>query len=259
MAIGKWIGGWFGWISSGSVLGALAGFAIGSFFDAFAERSQQREESRFSEQEEEEPKDGRNDFLFSLMVLSAHVIQADGKIMHSEMELLRQFLRNSFGVQAAKEGNEIILKLFEYRKQRGEGEWQRNIAEACREMTLHMSHENRLQLLAFLCGIAKADGRVDEKEVQVLHSIATLLSISPEAVSQMLHLDGESLDDAYAVLGIRKEATDEEVRKAYRQMAIKHHPDRVATLGEDVKAAATKKFQQINDAKERIFKARGMK
>ena len=152
-----------------------------------------------------------------------------------------------------------MSKLFEYRKQRGEGEWQRNIADACREMTFHMSPENRLQLLAFLCGIAKADGRVDEKEIQVLHSIATLLSISPEAVSQMLHLDGESLDDAYAVLGIRKEATDEEVRKAYRQMAIKHHPDRVATLGEDVKAAATKKFQQINDAKERIFKARGMK
>lgn len=259
MAIGKWIGGWFGWISSGSVLGALAGFAIGSFLDAFSERSQQREENRFSEQEEEEHEVGRNDFLFSLMVLSAHVIQADGKIMHSEMELLRQFLRNSFGEQAAKEGNEIILRLFEYRKQRGESVWQRDIADACREMTLHMTYENRLQLLAFLCEIAKADGRVDEKEVQALHTIANLLSIAPESVSQMLHLDGESLDDAYAVLGIRKEATDEEVRKAYRQMAIKHHPDRVATLGEDVKAAATKKFQQINEAKERIFKARGMK
>ena len=259
MAIGKWIGGWFGWISSGSVLGALAGFAIGSFFDAFAERSQQREENRFSEQEEEVPEHERNDFLFSLMVLSANIIQADGRIMHSEMELLRQFLRNSFGEQAAKEGNEIILKLFEYRKQKGESVWQREIAEACREISLHMTFENRLQLLAFLCGIAKADGKVDEKEVQALHTTASLLSISPETVSQMLHLDGESLDDAYAVLGIRKEATDEEVRKAYRQMAIKHHPDRVATLGEDVKAAATKKFQQINEAKERIFKARGMK
>lgn len=75
----------------------------------------------------------------------------------------------------------------------------------------------------------------------------------------MLHLGGESLSDAYAVLGITEDATDDEVRKAYRQMAIKHHPDRVATLGDDVKAAATKKFQDINNAKELIYKARGMK
>ena len=61
------------------------------------------------------------------------------------------------------------------------------------------------------------------------------------------------------MLGITEDATDDEVRKAYRQMAIKHHPDRVATLGDDVKAAATKKFQDINNAKELIFKARGMK
>lgn len=41
-------------------------------------------------------------------------------------------------------------------------------------------------------------------------------------------------------------------------MALKHHPDRVATLGEDIRKAAEKKFQDINDAKERIFKARGL-
>ena len=54
-------------------------------------------------------------------------------------------------------------------------------------------------------------------------------------------------------------ATNEEVRTAYRRLALKHHPDRVATLGEDVKKAAEEKFQQINNAKERIYKARGIK
>ena len=75
----------------------------------------------------------------------------------------------------------------------------------------------------------------------------------------MVSLGGTSFDDAYAVLGISKDATDDEVRKAYRRMAIEHHPDKVAALGDDIKAAATKKFQEINNAKERIFAARGMK
>ena len=65
-------------------------------------------------------------------------------------------------------------------------------------------------------------------------------------------------DDAYKVLGINPNATDEEVRKAYRKMVIQHHPDKVAHLGDDVKEAATKKLQEINKAKEMIFQARGL-
>ena len=75
----------------------------------------------------------------------------------------------------------------------------------------------------------------------------------------MLNLKSNTLEDAYKVLEISPNATDDEVRKAYRKMALKHHPDKVATLGEDVRKAAEQKFQQINDAKERIYKARGMK
>ena len=67
-----------------------------------------------------------------------------------------------------------------------------------------------------------------------------------------------NIEDAYKVLGIPPTATDDEVKAAYRKMALKHHPDRVATLGEDIRKAAEKKFQDINDAKERIFKARGL-
>ena len=60
------------------------------------------------------------------------------------------------------------------------------------------------------------------------------------------------------MLGIEPSATDDEVKAAYRRMALKHHPDRVATLGDDVKEAATRKLQEINRAKEMIYQARNM-
>ena len=77
-------------------------------------------------------------------------------------------------------------------------------------------------------------------------------------VNQMLSLGGDSLDDAYRVLGISPSATNEEVRAAYRNMVKLNHPDRVATLGDDVKAAATRKLQEINRAKETIYRQRGL-
>ena len=77
-------------------------------------------------------------------------------------------------------------------------------------------------------------------------------------VDSMLNLKGDSLEDAYKVLGVSPSASDDELRKAYRRLALEHHPDRVAALGEDVRRAAEKKFQEINAAKDRIWKERGL-
>ena len=84
------------------------------------------------------------------------------------------------------------------------------------------------------------------------------LGFNPQVIDQMLSLGSQSLDDAYKVLGLTKDATDDEIRKAYRKLALQYHPDRVATLGDDVKEAAKKKFQELNDAKDRIYKARNL-
>ena len=261
----RWIGGFLGWVASQSILGAIAGYVIGSILDMVNEFNGKSvdadetsdwdgDDSRLRQQE-----GARNSFLFSLMVLASHIIQADGKIMHSEMELVRRLLRQNFGEAAVEQGNEMLLRLFEYRKQKGETAWNAQISEACREMAAHMTQEQRLQLIAFLCEIAKADGCADSNEVQALYTIAVNLSLSADVIDQLLHLGGSNLDDDYAALGITRDATDDEVRKAYKKMALQYHPDRVATLGEDVRAAAEKKFQEINNAKERIFKARKIK
>ena len=113
MKYGKWIGGIMGFMAMGP-LGALAGFAIGSLFDK-ASDAQSVQDGGYS------PEDvymgQRNSFLFSMLVMSSYIIRADGRIMHSEMEYVRQFLRANFGESAVEEGQRILLNLFEQRKQ----------------------------------------------------------------------------------------------------------------------------------------------
>ena len=123
----------------------------------------------------------------------------------------------------------------------------------------NMGYEERLQLLSFLAKIAQSDGNVCQAEIEALKEVATAMGLSAQEVESMLNLGGNTLEQAYKVLEIEPTATDDEVKAAYRKLALKHHPDRVATLGDDVKKAAEEKFQQINNAKEMIYKARGMK
>ena len=133
------------------------------------------------------------------------------------------------------------------------------IFDCGRQIAANLNYGERLQLLDFLVKIAQSDGSVCAEEVRALREVAQAMQLAASEVDSMLNLRGDSLDDAYKVLEINPSATDDEVKAAYRRLALKHHPDRVAALGEDVRRAAEEKFQQINNAKERIYKARGMK
>lgn len=182
--------------------------------------------------------------------------------MHSEMEFVRRFLRTNFGEDAVAEGEQILLNLFEQRKRMEATNpyaFQNTIRECGAQIAANMSYEERLQLLSFLAQIARSDGNVCAAEIDALKEVAQSMQLSAKEVESMLNLSGNSLEEAYKVLEIEPTATDDEVRAAYRRLALKHHPDRVATLGEDIRKAAEEKFQSINNAKERIYKARGMK
>jgi DnaJ like chaperone protein len=262
MGLGKWIGGIVGFMAAGP-LGALAGYAIGSMFENNDENNYTGGGYGGGRTTYDNQAYGqRNSFLFSMLVMASYIIKADGKVMHSEMEFVRQFLRVNFGEAAVAEGNQILLNLFEQRKQmdaNNPSAFKNTIIECGMQIRQNMGYEERLQLLSFLAKIAQSDGNVCQAEIEALKEVATAMGLSAQEVESMLNLGGNTLEQAYKVLEVEPTATDDEVKAAYRKLALKHHPDRVATLGEDVKKAAEEKFQQINNAKEMIYKARGMK
>lgn len=259
MGLGKWIGGVVGFMAMGP-LGALAGYVIGSMFESPSDEGNTG--GGYGRVDTNDAYGQRNSFLFSMLVMASYIIRADGKIMHSEMEFVRNFLRKNFGEAAVSEGESILLNLFEQRKRMEMNDpnaFKKTIADCGAQMSTYLSYEERLQLLSFLAMIAASDGNVCAAEIDALKEVAHYLGLSAAEVDSMLNMEGDTLEDAYKVLEIAPSATDSEVRSAYKRLALKHHPDRVAALGEDIRRAAEVKFQQVNNAKDRIYKARGMK
>ena len=241
MGLGKWIVGALGWAMFGPIGGILGYF--------FASRVERLAEATVVYGEDQTWNQGqRNSFLMSLLVLSASVIKADGKTTSQELATLRSFFTRNFGAQAGSEAEEIVRELLtkDY-----------NLYEVCGQIRSCMDYSQRLQLYHYLVSLGACDG-LHQREVDVLETIATYIGLSKAEVDSIFAQFRPSNDSNYRILEIEPNATDEEVKKAYRKMAIKYHPDKVATLGEDVQKAAEEKFKAVNQAYEAICKERGI-
>lgn len=190
----------------------------------------------------------RNSFLMSLLILSATVIKADGKTTSAEIARLREFFGRNFGAQAADEAERIVRELIKK---------DYNLQEVCIQIRSCMDYSQRLQLYHFLVSLGACDGLL-QCEIDVLKTIAAYIGLSSTEADSIIAQFKPSNDSNYRILGIEPNATDDEVRKAYRKMAVKYHPDKVATLGADVQKAAEEKFKAVSQAYEAICKERGI-
>ncbi|MBP3227993.1 MAG: TerB family tellurite resistance protein [Bacteroidaceae bacterium] len=254
MGIIGWFTGAIGWMVGGP-LGGLLGYILGSLFDTKVIENHGSTAGGYNfagdtpGEPQRDTRSDRDNFIFSLLVLSSCVIKADGRIMHSEMEYVRRFFRQNFNDAAAAQANDILLQLFKAPVD----------LEGCgRQIAQHMDYAGRLQLLDYLAGIAKADGQVTADEVDVLRRAANAMGLNASEVDAMLNLGGQTLDAAYKVLEVDPACSDAELKRAYKRLVLNNHPDRVAALGDDIRLKAEEKLKQINEAYERVKKARGI-
>jgi len=245
---GKWIGGGLGW-AFGGPLGALFGFAVGSMFDGVETAPSTRSYTDPHYQTGYRHQTTHDDFVMSLLALSAAIMKADGSAKKSELDYIKNFFTRQFG--AAKTSEAMVLLRDLLKKEIP-------LRQVTAQIRYNMEHALRLQLLHYLFGIAKADGHVDQREVDLIHTISGYMGISQKDYQSILGMFYKDVSNAYSVLEITKTASDDEVKKAYRKMAVKYHPDKVIHLGEEFRLAAKEKFIKVKDAYELIKKERGM-
>ena len=235
-----------GWAFGGPI-GAIIGYALGGLFSGVRPRTMRSEvNQQFGNTEE------KRDFNVTLLVLSAAVMKADGVVKKSELDYVKRFFLQNFGQQRAENYIKMLREILDK---------DYNLYDVSRQVGQYMDYSSRLQLLHYLFGIASADGVVSNAEIDVIHTISMYMGLSDidyQSIKAMFVKEANSEDNAYKILGIDPSATDEEVKKAYREMAKKNHPDLVSNLGDDVREAAEKKFQEINQAYETIKKQRGL-
>ena len=243
--LSPWITGALGWAFFGP-LGGLFGYAAGSLFN-----SVQRAGAAAAAGGAAGPDAARTGFIASLLALTAAMMKADGRATKSELDVVKQFFAQQFGPEIARQALPVLRDLL--RKDIPTG-------PVCAQIRMNMNSSQRMALLHFLYSLAHADGELHPAEGRLLARLASELGINAADVRSIAAMFAPRADpDAdYRVLEIARTATDDEVRKAYRRMSMKHHPDKVAHLGPEFQKTATEKFQRVNAAYAAIKKSRGL-
>ncbi len=258
MGVTKWLFAGLGWAVGGPI-GALLGFFIGKSFDSDSDTQ------AFTQSGDQAFHHGpyRNtgtqaDIHVALLVLIAAVMKADGQVKKSELNYVKAFLRQNYGEERGKEMLKVLQQIV-----------QKDIPidQVCYQIKVNTDYNTRYHMVDFLFGLGSADGLFDQTELNMLRLIAQYLGIAQSDYTSIYERHNSSFNthhstfgkDPYKVLGISKDATDDEVKKAYRRMAMKYHPDRVAGMSEEMQRNAAEQMKEINEAYEQINKLKGKK
>lgn len=246
MNFSKWIGAALGW-SFGGPIGAILGLALGSVIDGM---SSGNNKTVYTNATQKHPQTQSGDFEVSLLILASIIIKADGKQDQRELDYVRLQFVNMYGKERANHAFRLFKEINK----------QQNIStrQVCLQIKQMMEHASRLQLIHFLFGIANADGEVTPDEVQQIYTIAGYLGINHNDYESIKAMFLKSADSAYKILEIDKTATNNDIKKAYRTMAKKYHPDKVIHLGKEHQKGAEEKFKQVQAAYHQLQKERGL-
>ncbi len=242
----KWVAAFLGYFLF-RFPGAILGFIVGSFLDNLG-GSGSGPKTVFQDYTRQRVSPA--DFELNLLSLCSIIIKADGQVNQRELDYVRQYFLSTYG----KEKANAIFRTFNDVIKKREISTQR----ICEYMVQRTRYEVRLQMLHFLFGIAQADGQVSKSELSKLREIAGYLRVGRHDFDSIMAMFIKSADNSYKILEIEKNATDEEVKKAYRNMAKKYHPDRVVTQNEAIRKGAEEKFKEVQKAYETIQKERGI-
>ena len=227
--------------------GAIVGFLLGSVIENFRGTKQNGNfKTVFTQQ--------RNpvspaDFELNLLSLASLVIKADGNVSQVELDYVRKYFVQSYGKERANETFKVFNEVINKR--------QISASNICSLLRQRMRYESRLQMLHFLFSIAKADGSVSNAEVKEIHNISNYLGINFRDFESIKAMFFNNPDSAYKILEIEKTATDSEIKKAYRTMVKKYHPDKLQHMDDVYKKGAEEKFRKVQEAYEQLQKERG--
>ena len=261
MHIYRWIYGGLGFVLAGPI-GAIIGAVLAAILmekhpDAlnsempYSNEAEDASRQRVGEQSGRYRRATIGDIRVSLIVLIACVMKADGQVKKSEVNYIKPFLLKNFGEEGALSALQLLKELLE-----------KDIdpIAVSKQIAQYMNYSTRLEIVHLLLDLAVADGEMVKSEEQVIETIVANIGVQLRDYQSLLSMYRRDADPnwAYTALEITPQATDEEVKRAYRRMAMKYHPDKVSNAGEEVQRSATETFRIINQAYETVKKARGI-
>jgi len=260
---GKLVGGAFGFMLGGP-LGAVLGAALGHKFDSGLGSIMNDETLGIGATERVQTA-----FFTATFSIMGFLAKSDGRVSEDEIQVARQIMDR---MQLAPEQKKAAMLLFNQGKQDDfpfEDVLEQFRVECARRTSLVQ------MFLEIMIATAMADGVLHADEKKILYQVSDHLHYPRKFFDRLLsmvhgqqHYAGSSqgqrtvtLDDAYAVVGVDKSATDAEVKKAYRRLMSQHHPDKLVSKGlpEEMITLAKEKTQEIRAAYEDIKKSRGMR